>query len=264
MAKDLKQLIIDGVDVKDCKRRIGKDNYCRYYKRPCAENNYNCIWKKYLRKEQEYEELRKYHNKCCEENAKKLEEWLEKYNQVSRDFYNGKYCNKENCNLLKTKEQECERLKNKLNPKLKNAHCTYFEGQTGLCKAKEFTRCNPVGCKLYTIDELSTIVDLQQQLDQLKEFQKLLEEQMKFNKSELELSLSSEIKRSEFLIKEFKKVDKQRDNWREQAEKYSQTLAEIKEIAEKEVNNRMLFADKESFCDFNKILKKISEGLNDD
>ena len=53
-----KQIIIDGVDVKDCKRRIGKDNYCRYYKRPCSENNYNCIWKKYLRKEQECEELK--------------------------------------------------------------------------------------------------------------------------------------------------------------------------------------------------------------
>lgn len=53
-----KQIIIDGVDVKDCKRRIGKDNFCRYYKRPCAENNYNCIWKKYLRKEQECEELK--------------------------------------------------------------------------------------------------------------------------------------------------------------------------------------------------------------
>lgn len=54
-----KQIIIDGVDVKDCKRRIGKDNYCRYYKRPCSENNFNCIWKKYLRKEQECEELKK-------------------------------------------------------------------------------------------------------------------------------------------------------------------------------------------------------------
>lgn len=57
-------------------------------------------------KEQENEELRQYHNKCCEENAKKLEEWLEKYNQVSRDFHNGKYCNEENCNLLKDKEQK--------------------------------------------------------------------------------------------------------------------------------------------------------------
>ena len=53
-----KQIIIDGVNIKDCKRRIGKDNFCRYYKRPCAENNYNCIWKKYLRKEQECEELK--------------------------------------------------------------------------------------------------------------------------------------------------------------------------------------------------------------
>ena len=34
----------------------------------------------------------------------------------------------------------------------------------GLCKAKEFVKCNPVNCKLYTIDELSTIVDLQEQL----------------------------------------------------------------------------------------------------
>ena len=56
---DDKQIIIDGVNIKDCKRRIGKDNYCRYYKRPCSENNFNCIWKKYLRKEQECEELKK-------------------------------------------------------------------------------------------------------------------------------------------------------------------------------------------------------------
>lgn len=52
-------------------------------------------------KEQEYEELRQYHNKCCKENAEKLEKWLEKFNQVSRDFYNGKYCNKENCSILR-------------------------------------------------------------------------------------------------------------------------------------------------------------------
>ena len=54
-----KQIIIDGVNVKDCKRRISKDNYWRYYKRLCSENNYNCIWKKYYRKEQECEELKK-------------------------------------------------------------------------------------------------------------------------------------------------------------------------------------------------------------
>ena len=51
-----------------------------------------------------------------------------------------------------------------LKPKLKNAHCVYFEGQTGLCQAKEFEKCNPINCELYTIDELSTILDLQEQL----------------------------------------------------------------------------------------------------
>ena len=54
---DEQKIIIDDVNIKDCKRRIGKDNYCRYYKRPCSENNFNCIWKKYLRKEQECNKL---------------------------------------------------------------------------------------------------------------------------------------------------------------------------------------------------------------
>ena len=65
---DEQKIIIDDVDVKDCKRRIGKDNYCRYYKRPCAENNFNCIWKKYLRKEQECEELKEALNEGCLHN----------------------------------------------------------------------------------------------------------------------------------------------------------------------------------------------------
>lgn len=47
---------------------------------------------------------------------------------------------------------------------IKNAHCKFFEGQTGLCRVKEFTKCNPVNCKSYTIDELSTISELQQKL----------------------------------------------------------------------------------------------------
>ena len=57
-----------------------------------------------------------------------------------------------------------EILNKKLKPKIKNAHCIYFEGQTGLCQAKEFEKCNSVNCKLYSIDELSTILNLQKQL----------------------------------------------------------------------------------------------------
>ena len=53
------EIIIDGCNVKDCRRRIGKNSYCRYYKRPCADNNYNCVWKQNLRLKQENEELGK-------------------------------------------------------------------------------------------------------------------------------------------------------------------------------------------------------------
>ena len=33
-----------------------------------------------------------------------------------------------------------------------------------MCQAKEFKKCNPVHCELYTIDELSTILDLQEKI----------------------------------------------------------------------------------------------------
>lgn len=219
---DKEQIIIDGVDVKDCRRRIGKNSYCRYFKRLCSDNNVNCVWKQlarktqeceaadydyqkqlentnkwiaecenlqqqldqlrgeneelkkrliqkdevnmehkpiYLdgvdvsgcsygeiekdilkcsceynvrsasmfckdnpkcyykqlkRKEKEYEELRQYHNKCCEEFENEKQKLIDKYNQFSKDFFIGKYCKKEYCELLKAKEQECEELENTL------------------------------------------------------------------------------------------------------------------------------------------------------
>lgn len=40
---------------------------------------------------------------------------------------------------------------------------------------------------------------------------------------------------------------------------YKAILQEIKEIAEKEVNTRMLFADENSFCDFKQILNLINK-----
>lgn len=54
-----KEIIIDGVNVKDCKRRFGKNSYCRYFKRPCADNNFNCIWKQHERLKEENKALRK-------------------------------------------------------------------------------------------------------------------------------------------------------------------------------------------------------------
>ena len=71
-------------------------------------------WRSALRnKEREYEELRQYHNKCCEENANELKDWLEKYSRLSRDFYSGKYCNTKYCKQLKRAEQKLEKIKNR-------------------------------------------------------------------------------------------------------------------------------------------------------
>lgn len=160
------------------------------------------------------------------------------------------FCNNNpNCyyKQLKRKKQECERLKRKLNPKLKNAHCAYFEGQTGLCKAKEFARCNPVNCKLYTIDELSTIVELQQQIDQLKAENEKLETDNKRLVGEL----------ANPVFDSFEELDK-----------LKQSLQEIKDIAE-QMNNECFYDDfdckdcdmKKGCTHFNKkqILQKCEE-----
>lgn len=100
------------------------------------------IYKQLEHKNQEYEELRQYHNKCCKENIEKLEQWLEKYNQLSRDFYNGKYCNKKNCSLLKAKEQKCENYKQaldeieKLIPKFdSSSECDYGDFDCENCSS---------------------------------------------------------------------------------------------------------------------------------
>ena len=85
---DDKQIIIDGVNVKDCKRRKGKDNYCRYYKRPCSENNYNCIWKKYYRKEQECFQLANVYHclvKIANHRLNKIEDLQQQLDQLKTE-----------------------------------------------------------------------------------------------------------------------------------------------------------------------------------
>lgn len=71
--------------------------------------------------------------------------------------------------------------------KIRNVHCTYFEGQTGLCQAKEFVKCNPVNCKLYIIDELTTIKVLQEKLKyKEKECEKLKTQILSLQTMEIE------------------------------------------------------------------------------
>lgn len=94
---DKEKIIIDGVDVKNCRRRIGKNNYCRYFKRLCSENNFNCVWKQLARKTQECEALKK-------------------RNEDNERFYLKQYVKKDSevldlTHKLNVKTQECENLK---------------------------------------------------------------------------------------------------------------------------------------------------------
>lgn len=116
--KMVNKQIIDDVDVSECKyfclNQMGNNclNHNRGFSMNC--NNNNCYYKQFKRKENELEELRQYHNKCCEEFKKEKQDLIDKYNQLSITFYNGDYCNTEHCSLLKSKEKECERLEQTL------------------------------------------------------------------------------------------------------------------------------------------------------
>jgi hypothetical protein len=156
-----------------------------------VENARNDLERELKRKEQELQEAMDNYVKLDNQRVKEYNELVDKYNNKEQEI--GNICKAFDieygideetgnligrCNKLYKKEQECEKLKIKLNPKLKNAPCVYYEGQTGLCKAKEFVKCNPVNCKLYTIDELSTIVDLQEQLKRKEQECEDLKEQL--------------------------------------------------------------------------------------
>ena len=146
-----KPIIINDIDVSECENALqGKHTIlCAGTEdRALCDANTNCSYKKFKRKEQEYEELRQYHNKCCTEFENEKQALLEKYNQVSTNFYNGDYCNTEWCSLLKAKKQECERWK-KANDEKNELLAKMGYPTTATAKRKVFT--------------------LQQQIDTLKE-----------------------------------------------------------------------------------------------
>ena len=146
-----KPIIINDIDVSECENALqGKHIIlCAGTEdRALCDANTNCSYKKFKRKEQEYEELRQYQNKCCTKFENEKQALLEKYNQVSTNFYNGDYCNTEWCSLLKAKEQECERWK-KANDEKNELLAKMGCPTTATAKRKVFT--------------------LQQQIDTLKE-----------------------------------------------------------------------------------------------
>lgn len=73
----------------------------------------------------------------------------------------------------------------------------------------------------------------EKELEKVKELNHCMSGQMDFIKFELELKLSAEIKNKNCVIEELKRVDKQKDKWREKAEKLRNTLNEIKKKCSK-------------------------------
>lgn len=101
---------------------------------------------------------------------------------------------------------------------------------------------------------------LQEENQKLKELNNALSGQLDFVKSELELRLSAEIKRSKFILGEFKKTDKQRDYWRETTEKYKQALDEIEKTANKNFTHTALEEYKEQLMQILDIINKAKDG----
>ena len=100
---------------------------------------------------------------------------------------------------------------------------------------------------------------LQEENQKLKELNNALSGQLDFVKSELELRLSAEIKRSKFILGEFKKTDKQRDYWRETTEKYKQALDEIEKTANKNFTHTAWEEYKEQLMQILDIINKAKE-----
>lgn len=115
------------------------------------------------RKEESYEELKQYHNKCCEDNAKELAEWFKEYNQSLRDFHKGNFCNIEKCQTLVHLKEE--------NDKLRKRIITIF---TCLIRAN---RANKIGDTLW-VDKITTLWDYIAQTLEIEGDQNQIEEQV--------------------------------------------------------------------------------------
>ena len=101
------------LQVKELELIMAKADLCR-----------GCQYKNdYKVKTQECEELKEYHNKCCQEFEKEKQDLINKYNQLSRDFYSGKYCDAEKCqqlNQLKASKEQAEQKLERIRQVLKN------------------------------------------------------------------------------------------------------------------------------------------------
>ena len=122
---------------------------------------------------------------------------------------------------IASQDLEIRDLKNKLQAKEHELIMT----KADLCRGCQYRNDYKNLFKTYKVKE--------KELEKAKELNHCMSGQMDFIKSELELKLSAEIKNKNCVIEELKRVDKQKDKWREEAEKLRNTLNEIEKKCSK-------------------------------
>lgn len=149
-----------------------------------------------------------------------------KYKIQNREYFNGKpYCTcfSELCEDLPICDDNCQIYED-----FKQLACMTQEYEEYKKLAADFKDVNKqLGYKYLTIKK---------ECEDLKEKNALLESQMAFNLSEMGIRLGNEVNRSETLLKELKRFDKIKDEYREMSEKlkfenirYHKALKEIEE-----------------------------------
>ena len=103
----------------------------------------------------------------------------------------------------------------KNNENLNVNECAYYD--CGNCNSRDYeqyysSKCAQINC--YFKDYARKT----QECEDLKEKNALLESQMAFNLGEMEIRLGNEVNRSETLLKELKRLDKIKDEYREMSE----------------------------------------------
>lgn len=148
---------------------------------------------------------------------------------------------------LKAKEQECEELKNKNKfmeeyiQTVENAR-DELEHKLNLIKEEDI---------IFTLDTKKLIAQYSAKLEQLKaENGELKGKINQLTILGMDLNQNNEVLRKSFLT-----ADRNKDNWREKAEKYCKTITEIKEIANYSFN----LSTSALMAKLEQILQKINE-----
>lgn len=249
MAKDLKQIIIDGVDVSGCSYfNCTDEHFCDECSSEfgCAicDERPNCIYKQLKRKEQSEERLVKQIQTICN--------FINNRPEIFKGIYGG--VDKIITEYAERKEQECEELKQRLHQcwtvensfvvqldqleaelkqekTLKEMYFTYYKAKHGDIKGEFFklkAENKELSKELERIHEDIKLSPLCYKCDKEECLQKEIDK-LKSEKEEIKKYLGIS---SKTIMERLEELQEFRDNDKDKLYQAEQTLIEIKEIAE--------------------------------